>query len=236
MPRRVPRDFRTGLNEEQKETLVEIGRFRTVNVRMCFDSDTAVEKRAFKQDLRNLKARELVTSEGVKHGKSGRQFDVVVLTVRGGEIRGDWSSQTVLGPDRQEIYAGLLSRTKSLTMPGSTECTRLKQRESSKRAAKVRRVVLDYELKRKVFSKLNEEPKREIRNTWKQGANRRRRTQYRKRAYSIPDLRIEFEIREQEIDKVDILVATGDYRFRGSGQAGGRLQDLCLWWPRSLRT
>ena len=161
-----------------------------------------------------MKALGLVSQRSIKHGKSGRQFDVIVLTVRGrnqGRLAQRDSSSAA---DRQEIYAGFV---KPNEVPHDAGIYRMYQAEAARierAGGKVRRVVLDYELKRKVFSKLNKPAS--------EGA-----AEYMERKEQIaaenglhvvngrvqfPDLRIEFENREQEMDKVDLELATGDYK------------------------
>ncbi len=78
----------------------------------------------------------------------------------------------------------------------------------------VKRVVLDFELKKKVFAKLNR-------------GNDRSHADHAERKSEIaeehglkviegrivfPDLRIEYERADQEMDKVDLELATGDYK------------------------
>jgi hypothetical protein len=79
---------------------------------------------------------------------------------------------------------------------------------------KVRRVVLDYELKRKVFSKLNRpsEAGDSDHIERKQQIAAENGLSIVNGRIQFPDLRIEFETREQEMDKVDLELATGDYK------------------------
>ena len=93
---------------------------------------------------------------------------------------------------------------------------------------KVKRVALDFELKAKVFERLNKH----------QGESRReyaaRKIEAAENAgikivngrLQFPDMRIEYETRDQQIGKVDVEVASGDYKesqIHSKSRAGMRI-------------
>jgi hypothetical protein len=208
------RDARTGLNDEQKGTLVEIGRFRTVNVQDVIRFRYSGREAAFRQDLRTLKAVGWVDQRSIKHGKSGRQFDVLVLTVRGRNQAKRMQNGGSSESDQQRLYAGFV---KANEVPHDAGIYRMYQAETDriqKEGGTIRRVVLDYELKRKVFSKLNGQSAGSATDysALKQQIAAENGLAVVNGRIQFPDLRIEFETREQEADRVDLELATGDYK------------------------
>jgi hypothetical protein len=208
------RDFRTGLNDEQKAMLAEVGRFRTVNAEDIIQHKYDGRETAFKQDLRNLRNLGLVDQRTVKHGRSGRQFTVLVLTRRGRKQAERVQAGDHAGGGPQEFYAGFV---KPNEVPHDAGIYRMYQVEAARiegEGGKIHRVVLDYELKRKVFSKLNAESghSRTDYSARKQQIASENGLQVVNGRIQFPDLRIEFETRDQELDKVDLELATGDYK------------------------
>jgi hypothetical protein len=208
------RDSRTGLNDDEKATLAEVGRFRTVNAEDIIRHRYNGRASAFRQDLRRLKTLGLIDQRTVKHGKSGRQFTVLVLTVRGRRQAQRMHASEHSGRSAQEFYAGFV---KPNEVPHDAGIYRMYQVEAAQiqgDGGKIRRVLLDYELKRKVFSKLNADESHSATdyNNRKQQIASENGLQVVNGRIHFPDLRIEFENRDQELEKVDLELATGDYK------------------------
>jgi hypothetical protein len=92
----------------------------------------------------------------------------------------------------------------------------------------VRRVVLDFELKKKVFSAINRGGQSDAQyETRKQQAAEDHGLKVVQGKVVFPDLRIEFETRDQEMDKVDLELATADFKFSQMREAVSRSEDLC---------
>ena len=116
-------------------------------------------------------------------------------------------------PDRQAIYSGFV---KPAEVPHDAAIYRMYQAEAAQiegRGGNIHRVVLDYELKKEVYSKLASE-----RNAGAFEYNRRQQEIAAEQRLPIvdgrialPDLRIEYETPEGELDHVDLELATEHY-------------------------
>jgi hypothetical protein len=77
------RDPRSGLSADQWETLNEIGRFRTIGVHDLIEHRYGGVPRQFAQDMRVLREAGFAQRRTAAHPKSGKTYDVVVLTAKG---------------------------------------------------------------------------------------------------------------------------------------------------------
>jgi hypothetical protein len=200
---------RQRLSREEAETLREIGRFRTIAKVDLERFHYSGDARAMNRELRSFARRGLVKSHAVlNHGKT---FPVVVLTKKG---------QRVLGRDpnadsKQAIYAGL---TKEREASHDSAIYRMYQAEAAAieaRGGTIRRVVLDYELKRKVYAPLAKDrphlkpedyAKRQAEVAAENGLD------VVNGKIPLPDLRIEYQTRDGEMAKVDLELATEHYK------------------------
>ena len=121
-------------------------------------------------------------------------------------------------PKGQEIYSGLL---KPREAKHDSELYRLYQKEASRieaRGGKVRRVVLDYELKKNV--------NRDLMHLGLEKDNCGKRQEVAERyglrvvegRIPVPDMQIEYEMPEQGVTRVNLELTTGDYRPRQLAQ------------------
>ena len=114
----------------------------------------------------------------------------------------------------QEIYSGFV---KPREAKHDSELYRLYQKESSRieaRGGKVRRVVLDYELKRKVNRDLMRLGREKDDPASKQEVAERYGLRAVHGRIPVPDMQIEYEMPEQGIARVNLELTTGDYRPR----------------------
>jgi hypothetical protein len=202
------RDRETGLSVEQRATLEEIGMFRAIETRDLVQHRYGGGRDDFEADLRVLKAAGLVERAGVEHPKSGRVYNVVALTRAGKNA----ARRLAGGGSGQRFYSGFV---KPAEVRHDVGIYRMYQRERAAIEASggtIRRVVTDFEIKRRLMSELN-----------RRGADPR--DAHRKKAIGarhqisvvngqlvIPDLRVEYETREGEVSKVDLELATQDYK------------------------
>ncbi|MGI0085341.1 MAG: hypothetical protein ACREBQ_09695, partial [Nitrososphaerales archaeon] len=114
----------------------------------------------------------------------------------------------------QEIYSGFV---KPREAKHDSELYRLYQKESSwieARGGKVRRVVLDYELKRKVNRDLMRLGREKDSPAKKSEVAERYGLRAVHGRIPIPDMQIEYEMPEQGIARENLELTTGDYRPR----------------------
>ena len=227
------RDRETGLSADQKATLAEIGKFRTVNVadliRYQYGGDTA----RFSQDLRKLSESGLAQRRSVDHAKTGAKYSVVVLTEKGCK-----TATRIAGSDsdhgrEQQFHSGLVKPAEVRHDVGLYRMYQVEAERIRRDGGTVTRVVLDYELKRKVFSALNKEQDAPALRHASRKAEiaEENGLQLVQGRIVFPDLRVEYDSREGEPEKVDLELATGDYK--NSEVAAKRAAGLKIYGPDS---
>jgi hypothetical protein len=206
------------LSRDEVETLREVGRFRVVNTedlqRFRYQGDSA----ATRQDLRSLREQGLLTRR--TFGDRGRKLAVVALTKEGQKLLRD---DVQLAPG-QATYAGLV---KPREVPHDAAIYRMYQAEAASiraRGGAVRRVVLDYELKRNIYAPL---AKDRPRLTPEEFARRQAEVaaenglEVVNGKIPLPDLRIEYQTRDGEMAKVDLELATEHYKASQLAEKAG---------------
>ena len=197
------------LSRDELETLREIGRFRVVNTEDLQRFRYPGNREAARQDLESLRAQGLVKQCALL--ERGTKSSVVVLTKEGKRLLGRDGGLA----SGQAIYAGLV---KPREVPHDAAIYRMYQAEAASiraRGGTIRRVILDYELKRKVYAPLAKDRPR-----LKPAEYARRRAEVAaenrlevvKGKIPLPDLRIEYQTRDGEMAKVDLELATGHYK------------------------
>ena len=197
------------LRESEIFTLKELGKFRVLSFedlsRFGYDENRA----RLEQDLQHLKNQRLISDRQVQP-QDGPNFRVLTLTREGKRFL----RQQNLVPKEQALYDGFV---KPKELAHDAQLYRLYQRiatEIEMNGGSVRRVILDYELKEQLYRDLNR-------------ASASGREQHRLQVahghglkvvggrIPIPDLRIEYENDAQEIERIDLELATREYRSQG---------------------
>ncbi len=145
------RDRESGLSVEQRATLREIGMFRAIETRDLVRHRYGGRRDDFEADFRVLKAAGLVERAGVEHPKSGRIYSVVALTKAGERA----ARRLAGGGSGQRFYSGFV---KPAEVRHDVGIYRMYQRERAAIEAgggTIRRVVTDFEIKRRLMSELN---------------------------------------------------------------------------------
>ncbi|MFZ0884436.1 MAG: hypothetical protein WAN14_13650 [Candidatus Acidiferrales bacterium] len=201
------------LRESEVRTLTEVGKFRIVPAddlaRFGYDGDRS----QMECDVRNLARHGLVEQKTIE-GHSSFATKVLTLTKDG-----HWLLERAqLVSHRQATYHGLV---KPKEARHDADLYRLYQqvaRDIEDSGGKVRRVVLDFELKKDLYQALSRmRPDKDPRYERIFIAN-----QFDLKVVNgkipIPDLRIEYEDDCREIRRLDLEVATRDYRPQGLGE------------------
>lgn len=207
------RDREYSLRDSELRTLTDVGKFRVVPTddlaRFGYQGDQA----RMEADLRNLKRHGLVEQRYIE-GHSSYSTKVLTLTKEGHRLL----KRANLVPDQQAIYHGLV---KPKEARHDAELYRLYQkvaREIERSGGKVRRVILDLELKKDLYRVLSR--MRPDRNPAYERISVA--SQFDLKVVNdkipIPDLRIEYEDECRDIHRLDLEVATRDYRPRGLGE------------------
>lgn len=218
-PREVPpKEVRTvlydryrayDLRESEAQTLTDLGKFRVIAAddlaRFGYDGD----KGRMEQETTNLIRQGLIEEKRVEVSLS-KTTRMYTLTRTGRNL--------LLKSDRvargQEIYSGFV---KPKEAKHDSELYRLYQKESSRieaRGGRVRRVVLDYELKKKVNRDLMRLGREKDDPARKQEVAERHGLRAVHGRIPVPDMQIEYEMPEQGSARVNLELTTGDYRPR----------------------
>jgi len=204
------------LSAAERSLMAEVGKFRIIAVADVAEFRYGNDRPKLRQDLANLKAQGLVQQRRVKPSDGRSKFSVLTLTEEGQRfVRGDNSAES-----GQSYYAGFV---KPQEVEHDAAIYRMYQTEGTKieeRGGSIRRVVLDYELKKNTYSplaKARELPPLEFaaRQAEVAAANDLKVVEGK---IPLPDLRIEYETQEGDLSKVDLELATEHYH--GSHAAG----------------
>jgi hypothetical protein len=201
------------LRDSEVRTLTDLGKFRVVPAddltRFAYHGDRS----QMESDIRNLTRQGLVEQRSIE-GHSSYSTRVLTLTKDGHRLL----ERAQLVSHRQATYHGLV---KPKEARHDADLYRLYQkvaREIEKSGGKVRRVVLDFELKKDLYQALSRmRPDKDPRYERIFIAN-----QFDLKVVDgkipIPDLRIEYVDDCREVRRLDLEIATRDYRPQGLGE------------------
>jgi hypothetical protein len=211
------------ISPAERDTLAEIGRFRTVALDDLARYKYGGHRAEMMQDLRSLRAQGLLQRRTIWTGGCRSRLTVLVLTRRGKEIVARNGAVS-----DQRVYSGFV---KPAEVQHDTAIYRMYQSETKRierSGGKVRRVVLDYELKQKVFAPLAKDralPPREYARRQAEVA-RQNGLKVVRGKIPLPDLRIEYERANGERAHIDLELATHHYRgsqVRAKAEAGFKM-------------
>jgi hypothetical protein len=198
------------LRVSEVRTLADLGKFRVVPAddlaRFAYHDDRS----QMEGDIRNLSRQGLVEQRNIE-GHSSYSTKVMTLTKDGHRLL----ERAQMVSHRQATYHGLV---KPKEARHDADLYRLYQKvakEIERSGGKVRRVVLDFELKKDLYQALSRmRPDKDPRYERIFIAN-----QFDLKVVDgkipIPDLRIEYEDDCREVRRLDLEIATRDYRPQG---------------------
>lgn len=218
-PREVPpRDARAvlydryrsyDLRESEIQILTDLGKFRVINADDLARYGYGGDKRRMERETENLVRQGLVEGRRVDISLS-QNTRMYTLTKAGRRLmRGSGRL-----PHDQEIYSGFV---KPREAKHDAELYRVYQREEDRierRGGRVRRVLLDFELKKKVNRDLTRLGRAKDDPDKKHDVAERHGLRVVHGRIPVPDLQIEYEMPDQSIARVNLELTTGDYRPR----------------------
>lgn len=210
------------VSDAEHQLLWDIGRFRTVAVDDLLKYAYAGRGRELRDDLRSLSAQGLVRRRRALMRNGQGSLDVLVLT----QAARHWLEREHGGG--QAVYAGFVKASEVAHDAAIYRMFHAEAKRIERQGGTLKRVVLDYELKRQAYAPLAKAralPRREF---------AARQTEIaRKVGLSIidgrlvlPDLRIEYIAADGHAMSVDLELATGHYHgshLRAKAQAGFRM-------------
>jgi hypothetical protein len=185
-------------------TLSNLGKFRVIATDDLAKYSYRDDREGMQQDVRNL-IRQGLLRRGTFEGTDASPRELLTLTKNGHRLM----RANGLVPEGQSTYHGFV---KPKEANHDADLYRLYQKEAGKileKGGRHLRVVLDYELKRKLnrdFATFGTESRPEI--------AARHGLQAVGNKIPVPDLRIEYETREGDMGRVDLELATEHYRPR----------------------
>lgn len=207
------RDREHSLRDSEVRTLADVGKFRVVPTedlaRFGYQGDQA----RMEADIRNLRKHGLVEQRTIE-GHFSYSAKVLTLTKEGQRLL----KHAQLVSFRQMTYHGF---AKPKEARHDAELYRLYQKvatEIERSGGKVRRVILDLELKKELYQALSR--MRPDKDTAYERISIASRFDLKvvNDKIPIPDLRIEYEDECRDVHRLDLEVATRDYRPQGLGE------------------
>jgi hypothetical protein len=221
------RGGRVRISPAERRTLQEIGAFRTVAIEDLASHRYRGDLAQMRQDLRSLTSQGLVQRRAAWLADKSK-LPVVVLTRAGKDLMEKARSEEAVTGNRQLLYAGFV---KPREVAHDAAIYRMFHAESSRieqTGGRIRRVVLDYELKKKIYSPLARAkalPPLEYARRQAEIAQANALKVIDGRI-PLPDLRIEYETSAGDLAKVDLELATHHYHgshLAPKAQAGFKL-------------
>ncbi len=197
------------LRESEIQTLTDLGKFRVINADDLARHGYGGDKHRMMHETESLVRQGLVEEKQVEISltKSTRMY---TLTKAGRRLmRGSGRL-----PHDHEIYSGFV---KPREAKHDAELYRVFQKEEDRierRGGRVRRVLLDFELKKKVNRDLTRLGPQKDDPDKKHDVAERHGLRVVHGRIPVPDLQIEYEMPDQSIARVNLELTTGDYRPR----------------------
>lgn len=196
------------LNSNQAAVLRDVGAFRTITAESLRKHLYQDDAERFKKDLTNLTDQRLMSVQAGPKGK-----DRYVSLTRDGKAV---TESYLRSNSNQFVYSGIVKKRELRHDAAIYEVYRKEAMKISESGGSPKRIVLDFELKKNVNRQLakiqylspveRERQRKEIADAHE--------LKIVNGKIQIPDVRIEYESREQEQCKVDLECVTGHYKAR----------------------
>src|SRR6266481_6818185 len=195
------------LRESEVQTLIELGKFRVVPADDLAQLGYRGDRSRMENDVQHLRHQGLIEQRSIE-GHESYSKQVLALTKEGHKLL----SEQNLIPDRQAIYHGFVKPKEARHDADLYRLYHKVAREIDDVGGKVRRVILDYELKQELYRKLSRvDPNKKLAYERIRVAN-----EFDLKVVNdkipVPDLRIEYEDECRELRRLDLEIATRDYR------------------------
>jgi hypothetical protein len=197
------------LRNSETTMMVELGKFRAIAeedlAEFAYGGDTG----RMRPDIKNLMRQGLVEMKSIPHEEMGSR-KLLTLTKNGHRFLTDTHS----AGKGQVLYHGF---TKPREANHDADLYRLYQKAAEKierRGGRNLRVVLDYEMKKRLYRDLAKLGPGRASSGQKHLVAERHGLQVVRGKIPVPDIRIEYEARDSERARVDLELATSHYRGR----------------------
>ena len=197
------------LSPDERDTLYDLGRFRTVSTKNLAELRYKGNESQMRADLRSLQAQGLVQGRKVWTGRDREVDTFFTLTKPGKKLL----KALRVGPTDQAIYTGFV-KERELRHDGAIYPMFYREAAKIEQAGgKLRRVILDFELKKKVYSPLAKAKALGPAEYLKLQAEiaREHGLKVVNGHITLPDLRVEYQDRHGVAAQIDLEVATDSY-------------------------
>jgi len=197
------------LRPSETQTLSELGKFRAVALRDLREFAYQGDRARAKVDVKNLIRQGLVSARKIPHPETSPRC-LLTLTKQGHRLL----LATKRVPKNQAIHHGFAKPREAHHDADLYRMYHTAARKLESQGGRNLRVILDYELKKRVYhdiAKLGSDRKS---LTWKKEIAEKHGLQLVRGKIPLPDLRIEYETRDGEMARVDLELATEHYRGR----------------------
>jgi hypothetical protein len=210
------RTYAYHVSPAELETMLHIGRFRTIAVDDLATYRYHSDVDEMREDLGSLAAQGLIQRRTAWTDSKTEKLEVVVLTARGKELL----EREANPGGGQRLYAGFVKPSEVAHDAAIYRMYQAEKNRIEQAGGRVRRVVLDYEFKQKIYSPLGKAQNVPPREYARRQAEIARQNDLKvvRGKIPLPDLRIEYETGNGERAHVDLELATHHYR-------GGQLRD-----------
>ena len=197
------------LRNSEVATMVELGKFRALAKVDLKEFVYGGSDDRMRPDVENLARQGLVAMKSIPHEETG-SHQLLTLTKNGHRFL----TQTQRAGRHQALYHGF---AKPREAHHDADLYRLYQRAAKKiesQGGRNLRVVLDYELKKRVYHDLARLGPDRVSAESKRAVAEQHGLQVGRGKIPLPDVRIEYDTQEGERARVDLELATGHYRGR----------------------
>jgi hypothetical protein len=204
------------LRSSEIATMVELGKFRVVDKEDLSEFAYGSNDDRMRPDVENLVRQGLVEMKSIPHDVTGSR-QLLTLTKYGHRFL----TQTQSAGKGQALYHGF---TKPREAHHDADLYRLYQKAAAKiegQGGRNLRVVLDYELKKRLYHDLAKLGGDRNSADSKRAIAERHGLQVVRGKIPMPDVRIEYAMQDGERARVDLELATGHYRGRNLAEKVG---------------
>lgn len=220
----IGRTYAYSLSEAELETMQDIGRFRTIATSDLTSHRYQGNSDHMRQDLQWLARQGLVRERTAWTNTGKDRQEVVVLTATGKELL----EGERFGKPGQRVYSGFVKPAEVAHDAAIYRMYHAEAAQIEQAGGRIRRVILDYELKQRIYS-----PLAKARTQGALGYAKRQAEIARENGLKViqgkiplPDLRIEYVTRSGEAARVDLELATHHYHgghMAAKAQAGFKM-------------
>ena len=197
------------LRSSEIRTLTELGKFRAVASKDLQKFAYGGDKDRAKADVQNLIRQGLVSTRKIPHRETSPRR-LLTLTKRGHRLL----LATRRVPNNQAIHHGFAKPREAHHDADLYRMYLTAARKIERQGGRNLRVILDYELKRRVYHDIAKLGSDRESPTSKKEIAEKHGLQLVRGKIPLPDLRIEYEARDGEMARVDLELATEHYRGR----------------------